>query len=139
MVLMALLTECQSLKLLSLINIDRDVIPDPWIGITDKNFSSWKEAGTQFYNQHFARYGSGCLFDLKPDFIPALWYLDDIILLPMFVVLTVKLVPDEVLENVAIRRREYGKTENLKDGINSNCFGLALYNTADFECDFIGI
>ncbi len=34
--------------------------------------------------------------DLIPDFIPVLGLLDDIILLPLFVALTVKLIPSEV-------------------------------------------
>ena len=36
--------------------------------------------------------------DLVPDFIPVLGYLDDVILLPMLVALTIKFIPDEVLE-----------------------------------------
>ena len=36
--------------------------------------------------------------DLVPDFIPVLGYLDDVILLPMFVALTIRFIPDEVLE-----------------------------------------
>lgn len=35
--------------------------------------------------------------DLVPDFIPVLGYLDDVILLPMLVVLTIKFIPEEVL------------------------------------------
>ena len=35
--------------------------------------------------------------DLIPDFIPALGYLDDIILLPMLVTLTIKFIPGEIL------------------------------------------
>lgn len=45
--------------------------------------------------------------DLIPDFIPVLGYLDDIILLPAFVALTIKLIPADVLE----RNRE--AAENL--------------------------
>lgn len=36
--------------------------------------------------------------DLIPDFIPVLGYLDDVILLPLLIWLTVRLLPDEVLQ-----------------------------------------
>ena len=36
--------------------------------------------------------------DLVPDFIPVLGYLDDIILLPMLMTLTIKFIPKDVLE-----------------------------------------
>lgn len=36
--------------------------------------------------------------DLVPDFIPVLGYLDDVILLPMLVALTIKFIPKNVLE-----------------------------------------
>ena len=35
--------------------------------------------------------------DLVPDFIPVLGYLDEVILLPLCIVLVLKLVPDEVM------------------------------------------
>lgn len=36
--------------------------------------------------------------DLVPDFIPVLGYLDDVILLPLLVALTIKFIPKDVLE-----------------------------------------
>lgn len=36
--------------------------------------------------------------DFLPDFIPVLGYLDDVILLPMLVALTIKFIPNDVLE-----------------------------------------
>ncbi|MGN0666416.1 MAG: YkvA family protein [Huintestinicola sp.] len=36
--------------------------------------------------------------DLIPDFIPMLGYLDDIIILPSLAALTLKLIPDDILE-----------------------------------------
>jgi uncharacterized membrane protein YkvA (DUF1232 family) len=36
--------------------------------------------------------------DLIPDFIPVLGYLDDVILLPAFVALTIKFIPDDIFE-----------------------------------------
>ena len=35
--------------------------------------------------------------DFIPDFIPVLGYLDDVILLPILVALTVKLIPDDII------------------------------------------
>lgn len=36
--------------------------------------------------------------DLVPDFIPVIGYLDDVILLPLFVALTIKLIPEDIFE-----------------------------------------
>ena len=44
--------------------------------------------------------------DLIPDFIPVLGYLDDVILLPAFIALTVKLIPKNVWER-SLRRSEH--------------------------------
>ena len=49
--------------------------------------------------------------DLIPDFIPVLGYLDDVLLLPFLVALTIKLIPRDILEE---KRRQ---SEDLwKDG-----------------------
>lgn len=36
--------------------------------------------------------------DLIPDFIPVLGYLDDVIILPALISLTIKLIPDDIME-----------------------------------------
>ena len=41
--------------------------------------------------------------DLVPDFIPVLGYLDDVLLLPGLVALTVKLIPSEVFADCRVR------------------------------------
>ena len=41
----ALQTKFQSVKLLSIRNIDGEVMPEPWIGITKKNKDTWKKGG----------------------------------------------------------------------------------------------
>ena len=50
--------------------------------------------------------------DLVPDFIPVLGYLDDVILLPVLVALTIKFIPSDVLEKN--RRQAEGMWQNGK-------------------------
>ncbi len=47
--------------------------------------------------------------DFIPDFIPVLGYLDDLILLPLFVALTVKFIPKDVFEQYQIQAQEMWK------------------------------
>ncbi|MGB4610353.1 MAG: CPBP family intramembrane glutamic endopeptidase [Saccharofermentanales bacterium] len=44
----ALQTKFQSIRLLSIKKIDGEVVPEPWIGITKKNKDSWKKLGLNF-------------------------------------------------------------------------------------------
>lgn len=44
--------------------------------------------------------------DLIPDFIPILGYLDDFILLPVLIALTVKLIPKAILERSRLKAKE---------------------------------
>ena len=50
--------------------------------------------------------------DLVPDFVPILGYLDDIILLPALVALTIRLIPEEMFEKH--RRTAEGMWQNGK-------------------------
>ena len=40
--------------------------------------------------------------DLIPDFIPVIGYLDDLILLPVMILITIKLIPKEILDQALI-------------------------------------
>ena len=50
--------------------------------------------------------------DLVPDFIPVLGYLDDVILLPMLVALTIKFIPEDALERN--RKQSEGMRKDAK-------------------------
>ena len=50
--------------------------------------------------------------DLIPDFIPVLGYIDDLILLPALVALTIRMIPSDVFE--ACRREAEGMWSNEK-------------------------
>ncbi len=52
--------------------------------------------------------------DLIPDFIPVLGYVDDVILLPVLIWLTVKLLPPEVLAPCRLLADEWMRAEGAK-------------------------
>lgn len=52
--------------------------------------------------------------DLIPDFIPVLGYLDDVLLLPGLIWLTIRLLPPEVLTDCRNRADEWVKTQGSK-------------------------
>ncbi len=45
--------------------------------------------------------------DLIPDFIPLLGYLDDLILLPALIALSIRLIPREIMENSRQKAQEH--------------------------------
>jgi len=48
--------------------------------------------------------------DLIPDFIPVLGYLDDVIILPLGIVLAIRLMPAQVLEDCQLKASEWEKS-----------------------------
>ncbi|MFK9093752.1 YkvA family protein [Bacillus salipaludis] len=57
--------------------------------------------------------------DLIPDFIPILGYLDEVILLPLGIMLALKMIPKDVLSDCEVKAEELmrnGKQKNWKSG-----------------------
>lgn len=52
--------------------------------------------------------------DLIPDFIPILGYLDDVILLPVLIWLTVRLLPPHVLAESRLKAEQWMANENAR-------------------------
>lgn len=53
--------------------------------------------------------------DLIPDFIPVLGYLDDLLLLPLGIMLVIKLIPDEVMSACREEAKKTGLQEVSKN------------------------
>jgi uncharacterized membrane protein YkvA (DUF1232 family) len=53
--------------------------------------------------------------DLIPDFIPVLGYLDDVILVPLGILLALKMIPDEVITECEIKAEEMMQREQPKN------------------------
>lgn len=52
--------------------------------------------------------------DLIPDFVPVFGYLDDVILLPVLIMITVKLIPDNLLDRCRKQSEGMWKEEKPK-------------------------
>ena len=72
-------------------------------------FLALKDKKTPWYAKFFAMltvvYALSPI-DFIPDFIPVLGYLDDLIILPALVAITVKCIPDEVFEECKKRAQD---------------------------------
>ena len=78
-------------------------------------FLALKDKKTPWYAKLFAALTVAYALspiDLIPDFIPVLGYLDDLILLPLLVALTVKFIPRDVF--AAYRQQAEGMWQNGK-------------------------
>ncbi|MDG4657791.1 DUF1232 domain-containing protein [Ectobacillus antri] len=70
----------------------------------------------------YAKFFAGCVvayafspIDLIPDFIPILGYLDDLILIPIGILLALKLIPEHVLVACEAEAQEMMKKEKPKN------------------------
>lgn len=61
--------------------------------------------------------------DLIPDFIPVLGYLDDVIILPIGIVLAIRLMPAQVLEECQVKANEW---ENSRSKRPENRFAAVI-------------
>lgn len=66
--------------------------------------------------------------DLVPDFIPILGYLDDLIILPLMITASIKLIPKEVLAECRIKAKEDTKV-NKKLGIYTTVVIILIWIT----------
>ncbi|WP_457282622.1 YkvA family protein [Polaromonas sp. P5_D5] len=64
--------------------------------------------------------------DLIPDFIPVLGYLDDALLLPGLIWLTIRLLPPEVLADCRNRADDWVKEQGAKPGSRIAAFVIVL-------------
>lgn len=53
--------------------------------------------------------------DLVPDFIPVLGYLDDIVILPLFILLSIKLIPHSIIEGVKLEAENLQQDKRVKE------------------------
>jgi uncharacterized membrane protein YkvA (DUF1232 family) len=64
-------------------------------------YLAYKDPRTPWHARLFAALVAGYAFspiDLIPDFIPVLGYLDDVLLVPLGVVLAIRMIPKEVMD-----------------------------------------
>ena len=64
--------------------------------------------------------------DLIPDFIPVLGYLDDLIILPLLIAASIRLIPNEVLTECRIKAKENIRV-NKKAGIYAAIIIILLW------------
>ena len=50
-------------------------------------------------------------FDIIPDFIPVLGHIDDLIVIPILVILALKMIPKEIIEECRTRAASQGSNE----------------------------
>lgn len=65
--------------------------------------------------------------DLIPDFIPVLGYLDDLIILPLMITTSIRLIPEEILDECRKKAKDNIRV-NKKIGIYSAVFIILIWS-----------
>jgi len=86
-------------------------------------FLAYKRKDTPFYAKLVAGITVGYALspvDIIPDFIPVLGYLDDIIILPLLIALSIKLIPPDIMRECEIQAADIwasGRPKNWRYAI----------------------
>ncbi len=64
--------------------------------------------------------------DLIPDFIPVLGYLDDVILLPVLIWFTVRMLPSEILDESRQKAEQWFAERGAKPSSLAGAIGMTL-------------
>lgn len=83
-------------------------------------YFAYKDKRVSWYAKVFAAIVVAYAFspiDLIPDFIPTLGYLDDLILVPLGILLTLKMIPAEVIKDCEVKANDRMKNGNPKNWI----------------------
>ncbi|MDM5248545.1 MULTISPECIES: YkvA family protein [unclassified Lysinibacillus] len=86
-------------------------------------YLSYKDPRTPWYAKLLAMFVVAYAFspiDLIPDFIPVLGFLDDLIIVPLGIILALKLIPPHVIEDnkeAAEKLKQNGKPKNWFVGV----------------------
>ncbi|OME94869.1 MULTISPECIES: YkvA family protein [Paenibacillus] len=87
-------------------------------------YFAYKDSRTPWYAKIFAICVVAYAFspiDLIPDFIPVLGYLDDVILVPLGIAITLKMIPEAV-----VQEHELQAEERMKRGKPKNWFAGSM-------------
>jgi uncharacterized membrane protein YkvA (DUF1232 family) len=83
-------------------------------------FLAYKDPRVPWYAKLFAISVVAYAFspiDLIPDFIPILGYLDDLIIVPLGIILALKLIPSSIIEEYRIKAEEVRKNGKPKNWV----------------------
>lgn len=81
-------------------------------------YLSYKDPRTPLYAKMLAMCVVAYAFspiDLIPDFIPVIGYLDDLILVPLGIIVTLKMIPSDILEEKREQARHMVKSDKPKN------------------------